>query len=490
MTEFLVILFSTTLLHAVVSALVWSVHRHLAGTPVIAFSFIVGAGSLAAGLAYRPGPTFLDGMTGLLPALFVNASVALCVNGVMIFLNRPPRRWLLPFCILATLIYWPLALAVNPADGALRSIAGNATVTVAIGSLVPVLWRVQGDCAWLRWSLLPAMLIHLAIQDSWSLYRVALSLSGIVDPKMFFPWTIIEASVFHHLWFVCFLAMLGSRLRSSLEQRNRELAHEVEQRRHLEQQLAATLAAERQIHAEHRQLLNIVAHEVRTPLSGIDRSAELLQDLSDDLPPDGRRRLSNIRDGVHRVSELVDRILASERAAHVEPRPQRIDARAALQTVLEGLSHLGADHRVRVELPPGPVEFTADPGMFIAVLRNLVENALKYSAPATDVGVSVSAADGAVTVRVLDSGIGIPEVERRSIGRRFYRASNTGQIGGNGLGLFISRRFLAEMGGDLRHEPGPGDRGTCATMTLPIGAHPGEEAPGTGMPVERERRYA
>lgn len=485
MTEFLVILFSTTILHAVVSALVWRVHRHLAGTPVIAFSFIVGACSLAAGVAYRPGPTFLDGMTGFLPAVLINSSVALCVNGVMIFLNRPPRPWLLPFCVLATVIYWPLALAVNPQDGALRSIAGNATVTVAIGSLAPVLWQARGDCAWLRWSLLPAMLVHLAIQDGWSLYRVALRLSGVVDPTMFFPWTIIEASVFHHLWFVCFLAMLGSRLRSSLEQRNRELAGEVEQRRHLERQLAATLAAERQIHAEHRQLLDIMAHEVRTPLSGIDRSAELLQAQCDGLPADGRRRLSNIRDGARRVSELVDRILASEQAAHVEPRPQRIDAQAALQTVLDGLAHLGAAHRIRVDYPERPVEFTVDPGMFIAVLRNLVENALKYSSPATEVIVTVTVTVSAVTVRVLDSGIGIPEIERRSIGRRFYRASNTGQIGGNGLGLFISRRFLSEMGGDLRHEPGPGERGTCATLTLPIGA-----PPYAGKPLEREPLHA
>ncbi|MCW2249446.1 signal transduction histidine kinase [Azospirillum fermentarium] len=482
MKELLATLFLMSIVNAGIAGLIWNAYRHLQGVRLIAVGFIVGAVAVMVGGAfYRPAPGFLNGMTGYLPNILVYTSLALCVNGVMIFLGKTPRRWLLPFSILFPMIYWPLALATDPGDGAFRSLAGAVVLSVGFGSVVPVVWRRQGDCAWLRWTLLPGIVIHLSLQGTWSLYRVWLRLTGEMDPTMFFPWTIVESGVAHHLWFVCFLAMLGARLQSKVEQRNRDLAHEIDRRRHLEQQLAATLAAERQTHAEYRQLLDIVVHEVRTPLTGIDRAAEMLQLQPTVLPDAGLRRLTEIRAGVRRVAGLVDRITASERTGHVQFQPQPLDLMAVVQTVVGGLGHLGAERRVQVAGPGHPVWLETDPSMIIAILRNLVENALKYSPPPTPVVLSALAHDGMVTVTVTDQGIGIPDLERPSIGRRFYRASNTGRHSGNGLGLFIARRFLAEMAGTMRHDPGPGNLGTCVTLTLPV--RPLE----TDMP---EARYA
>ncbi len=467
MNILLIMLFIMTMLNATISAAIWAAYRHLAGVPLIAGGFIAGAMAAIAGIFYNPAPGFLTGMTGYAPALLISASVPLCINGVMIFLGFSPRRWLLPFSVIFTAIYWPLMLLINPADGALRSICGATVQAVCFGSLVPALWQRRGDCCWLRYTLLPAILIHFAIQGGWSTYRIILRLGGVIDPRMFFPWTVIESAIAHHLWFICFLTMLGARLQYSLRQRNGELAHEVEHRRHLEQQLAATLAAERQLHSEHRQLLHIVAHEIRTPLAGIDRATEMLQLTCQDLSPTGRRRLADIRDGVRRVGGLVERVMDEERTGHVRSRPEMLDVMSLLKAVLDGLAHVGAASRVQLSDAMSSFPLMADPALLSAVLRNLLENALKYSPVDSPVMVTLARDGNGLLLTIADRGIGIPPLERASIGRRFYRASNTDQHVGIGLGLFIVSRFLKEMGGEMRHEPGRDNCGTLVTLRLP-----------------------
>src|SRR5690606_34504406 len=85
----------------------------------------------------------------------------------------------------------------------------------------------------------------------------------------------------------------------------------------------------------------------------------------------------------------------------------------------------GSGHRlsfsVAEDLPP----YMGDEDMLATVVINLIENALKYSPDDAPVAVSVRSAGGEITIAVMDQGIGIPEAERRSVGRRFFRASNT-----------------------------------------------------------------
>lgn len=485
MNTVLILLFTMTMLNAAMSAAIWWTNRHLAGVPLIAQGFIFAALAAIVGIFYDPAPGFLTGMTGFAPALMISASVPLCVNGVMVFLGAPPRRWLVPFSVFFTAIYWPVALWINPADGALRSVCACCLGLICFGPALPFLWRLRGDCGWLRYTLLPAIVLHLGIDTGWSLYRLVLRLDGVIDPRMFFPWTVLEAAIAHHLWFICFLAMLGTRLQYSLRQRNDELAREVEHRRHLEQQLAARLAAERQLHAEHRQLLHIVAHEIRTPLVGIDRAAEMLQLTWQDPPAIGKRRLADIRDGVSRVAGLVERVMDEERAGHVRSRPEMLEVPALLNSVLEGLAHMGAATRVQLSSATPSLPLMVDPALLSAVLRNLLENALKYSPSDSPVLVTLARDGNGLLLTITDQGVGIPPLERASIGQRFYRSSKTNRQVGTGLGLFIVGRFLTEMGGEIRHDPGPDNCGTMVTLRLP--PHPPVR---TTPQTERELAHA
>ncbi|TWB08799.1 histidine kinase/DNA gyrase B/HSP90-like ATPase [Nitrospirillum amazonense] len=467
MPTVLIVFFIMKILNAGISALIWNAYRHLNGVRTIAAGFIVGAGASITGLLYKPGTDFLTGMTGFSTAVLTNAAQSICINGAIIFLGEPSRKWLVPVCITATVIYWPLILYVNATDGALRALAGAVITTVAHGAVIPVLWRQRGHWSWLRQTLLPFIIFHLCLQDGWALYRIGRRLAGMVDPTMFFPWTVIEAGMAHHLWFACFLAMLGSRLRLDVQQRNRELALEIDRRRHLEQQLAATLAAEREINAEHQQLLDVLVHEIRTPLTGIDRATEMLEILLPSVPDATRKRLTSVRDGVHRVMDLVDRIVAGKRGQRPAPVVADLEWPQVLHTVLEGLSHMDAEQRVRTLPSQQPLVFSADRDMIIAVLRNLVENALKYSPAGENVTITAERNFREVSIQIIDRGIGIPEMERESIGQRFYRASNARHQQGFGLGLFIVRRMLSQAGGTLRHGPGPANAGTVATVILP-----------------------
>jgi hypothetical protein len=106
----------------------------------------------------------------------------------------------------------------------------------------------------------------------------------------------------------------------------------------------------------------------------------------------------------------------------------------------------------------------------LMVVINLVENALKYSPEDTPVTVSIVVAGGDIVIGVRDRGIGIPEAERRSVGRRFFRASNTRAATGTGLGLYNARKLLEYHQGELSLEVPP-DGGTLALIRLPLHIH-------------------
>jgi signal transduction histidine kinase len=109
-----------------------------------------------------------------------------------------------------------------------------------------------------------------------------------------------------------------------------------------------------------------------------------------------------------------------------------------------------------------------DPERFRRVLVNLLDNAIKYSPDGGDVTVSVETHMGVVRISVADQGLGIPPSERERIFEKFYRLDPGLRrgVGGTGLGLYISRQYVNQMGGRLWVDPGGGP-GTTFHVELP-----------------------
>jgi signal transduction histidine kinase len=101
------------------------------------------------------------------------------------------------------------------------------------------------------------------------------------------------------------------------------------------------------------------------------------------------------------------------------------------------------------------------------MLRNLLENALKYSPQDKPVSFSSSISQDQVIFKISDSGIGIPETEQASVFDKYYRASNTTDIAGAGVGLHLVSKIVNQHGGNLSLSSTKGD-GSTFTISLPL----------------------
>jgi len=123
------------------------------------------------------------------------------------------------------------------------------------------------------------------------------------------------------------------------------------------------------------------------------------------------------------------------------------------------------DIRLHVEMIPTMVQ--VDPVLMENALRNVLDNAIKYSPPDTAVTITSSEIDGHIHIAVKDQGPGLGEGPVDMLTQRFQRGSNTQGIVGSGLGLTIAKDVVIAHGGRLVLENLQGENGTCATLILP-----------------------
>jgi signal transduction histidine kinase len=125
--------------------------------------------------------------------------------------------------------------------------------------------------------------------------------------------------------------------------------------------------------------------------------------------------------------------------------------------------------RIHLNIPDDLPPVLVDPGRLDVILRNLLENALKFSEPETPIGVTAYRQDAEVIISVTDQGIGIAPEEQPHIFDRFYRVERIRKAEGTGLGLYITKRLVEAHGGRIWVKSEVG-KGSTFTFTLPIAA--------------------
>jgi PAS domain S-box-containing protein len=220
-----------------------------------------------------------------------------------------------------------------------------------------------------------------------------------------------------------------------------------------------------------RDFSNLVAHELRAPLTVISGYAEMLVDRS--LKPDTDawdQALAEIKIKIGEALTLVDGLLLSSRleASALTPDLRQLDLRAQAQSAVERAAAnarlAGAD--VRLEAGQEGCLAIADPSMASRIIDNLIQNALAYGGSPARVRVRVSSEPGP-TVSVEDGGSGVPEALREAIFRRFVRADDRAQAPGTGLGLYLSRQLAELQGGSLKLDWSEEGRGSRFSLRLP-----------------------
>jgi PAS domain S-box-containing protein len=225
------------------------------------------------------------------------------------------------------------------------------------------------------------------------------------------------------------------------------------------------------------EFLAVAAHELKTPLTGLQLSAELLlrrqQTTAEATPGNQSELLHRIYEQSARLARLVNELLDVSRieSGRLELNRQPTDLAELLRAAAETTRQVLRGPTVTVHAPPA-LPAVVDALRMEQVLSNLLENAVKFS-PAgitVEATMAVEKTDTAL-ISVRDHGPGIAEEHRTHIFERFYQVAPSRSTAGLGLGLYISRQIVELHGGELWAEFPP-DGGTCFFVRLPTGARP------------------
>lgn len=216
-------------------------------------------------------------------------------------------------------------------------------------------------------------------------------------------------------------------------------------------------------------LLNMVAHEFRTPLTVVGGYLSMIADGSlGPVPEAWTDVVAKVTEKTGELTVMIEEILLAARleAGRLGSDPDLVDLRDIARAAIKRATGRGALLRaqLRIDLPPAPLLVRADAGQVGVVLDNLVNNALTYSPPGEPrIEVRAERRGSRAHITVADSGIGIPPDQHAAIFERFRRVvgSDGSSRPGTGLGLAIARDLASLNGGDLRLDwsvPGEGSR--------------------------------
>jgi signal transduction histidine kinase len=220
------------------------------------------------------------------------------------------------------------------------------------------------------------------------------------------------------------------------------------------------------------------SHEFQTPLHGImNLSQNMLETGSEELSASHRQNLSLIRNASRRLSTLVHDILDMEKikrnelSVHLSP----VDVRVTVSLVFDLFRNVIEGKKIRLVngIPEGLPLVLADENRVKQVVNNLVGNAAKFTQEGSIV-ISAEVTGDQVKILVEDSGAGIDPAKWETVFQPFEQAHSPYEYGGTGLGLYICRKLLHLMNGEIYVEWSELERGTGIAFTLPVAqAYPG-----------------
>src|SRR5690606_24793130 len=235
--------------------------------------------------------------------------------------------------------------------------------------------------------------------------------------------------------------------------------------------------------ADHRkdEFLATLSHELRNPLAPLRNGLEILQRTTDETVREKiyctmERELDHM---VSLINDLLDISRVSKGKINLQKRPYTINE--AVQMALESSEGIirAREHEVILHGADAPVWVDADPTRLIQIIANLIHNAAKYTSLGGRLDIAIAEQDGQATVRITDSGVGIPADKLAHIFELFTQleASAPESDGGLGIGLSLARKLVNLHGGEIRAESAGVGQGSTFTVSLPVIPAPGAAAP-------------
>lgn len=236
------------------------------------------------------------------------------------------------------------------------------------------------------------------------------------------------------------------------------------------QMLNVQLQKEQEISQMRADLLVKINHQFRTPLAIINTYSSLMERHFDRLSPERRGDyLQNIRNNVHRVSEMLDDLYV---IYQTQNGSNQLREALNLSVLIEGVitqvnSSIGGDHLIMLHLSPALPTFYGHERLMWHTLNNLIVNAVRYSPTGSQVTVTVRHVDHTIVLSVADEGMGIAPDDIPHLFEPFFRGNNAMQHFGTGLGLSVVNEAVRAHEGQVFVESIL-LKGTTITIQLPI----------------------
>jgi signal transduction histidine kinase len=255
---------------------------------------------------------------------------------------------------------------------------------------------------------------------------------------------------------------------------NRSLAHELSERRRIQAELEKTRDSLVRASQEKSELLHMVAHDLRGPLTAIQLGLELLQ-MDPPLAPAAQLKTTiRVNQSAEHMARLITDLLSAQNVEEGRFSLNFVsgDALYLARAAVSSMATVAQHKRITIEtqLPAESVPLKTDFVALQQVVDNLLSNALKYSPPGSRVEVAVAANTTNCRFEVRDQGPGVRPDEREKIFEKFGRGSAQPTQGEEsiGLGLWIVRRFAMALHGHVWCEPGPGGVGSAFIVEIPL----------------------
>lgn len=228
--------------------------------------------------------------------------------------------------------------------------------------------------------------------------------------------------------------------------------------------------ARRRLEETRRDFVINVSHELKTPVGAISLLAETISEATDE-PEVVARFAKKIRREAGRLSTLVQAIIELARLEQPDALADStvVNIDAVIADAADRMNAVAEDREITLVVgPESRAQVIGSEDLLSIAVRNLLDNAIKYSSSGSRVSIGVSVSNGMVHIAVVDKGIGIPVAAQARVFERFYRvdSARSRKTGGSGLGLSIVKHIAADHGGEASLWSQEG-QGSTFTLSIP-----------------------
>ncbi|MCO4818466.1 MAG: PAS domain S-box protein [Bacteroidetes bacterium] len=230
----------------------------------------------------------------------------------------------------------------------------------------------------------------------------------------------------------------------------------ITQQKNAEKEIYNSLQKEKELNEMKSKFVSMASHEFRTPLSTILSSAGLINKYIDvNQTAKITRHTERIQNNVRNLTMILNDFLSLEKLENnnltsVVKAFDIIECASEVKEDMQMLKKSGQNITLQHNLKDTDIH--TDRFVIQNILTNLLSNAIKYSKEDSDICIDIEKEANDLSIKVTDNGIGISQEDQKQLFQRFFRASNSGNVQGTGLGLHIIKRYVDLLGGEIFFE--------------------------------------